>query len=68
MKAHLTPLSPKAKNRFANQMASDPIVEVEQIKDTGLFVVSSNRQYCAWISTPLCSDWSVTFPHDPPKP
>lgn len=59
MMAHLTPLSPKAKNRFINAMQSNPVVEVEQVRDRAIFVVSQNRNYCAWIPATGNSDWLV---------
>jgi hypothetical protein len=44
------PISNKAKNRFANQMDSNPICDVHQ--DTGgeLFLASQNRNYFMWVS------------------
>jgi hypothetical protein len=45
------PLSSKAKNRFANQMDSNPVCFVEQDTGDELFLVSENRLYAFWMST-----------------
>lgn len=44
------PLSSKAKNRFANQMANNPVCIVEQDTGEELFLASENRRYFFWVS------------------
>jgi hypothetical protein len=57
----LTPISAKAKNRLANQMAGDPVVVVEQRDGNDLFCVSSNRTWCSWINCLTDPNWAVRF-------
>jgi hypothetical protein len=55
----LTPISSKAKNRLANVMGGDPVVLVEQQIGTLIFCVSSNRNWCSWVSTERDLNWQV---------
>jgi hypothetical protein len=61
MTVTLTPISAKAKNRLANQMAGDPVVTVEQTMGTLLFCVSANRTWCSWVETTNDRHWAVHF-------
>ena len=61
MTVTLTPISSKAKNRLANQMAGDPVVVVEQRQGNDLFCVSSNRTWCAWVNCLTDPNWAVRF-------
>ncbi len=61
MTVTLTPISSKAKNRLANQMAGDPVVVVEQRKGNDLFCVSSNGTWCAWVNCLTDPNWAVRF-------
>ncbi len=61
MTVTLTPISSKAKNRLANQMAGDPVVVVEQRKGNDLFCVSSNGTWCAWVNCLTDPSWAVRF-------
>ena len=57
----LTPISSKAMNRLANQMAGDPVVVVEQRQGNDLFCVSSNGTWCAWVNCLTDPNWVVRF-------
>ena len=61
MTVTLTPISSKAKNRLANQMAGDPVVVVEQRDGNDLFCVSSNGNWCAWVCCLKDPNWVVHF-------
>jgi hypothetical protein len=61
MTVTLTPISAKAKNRLANQMAGDPVVVVEQRDGNDLFCVSSNGTWCAWVNCLTDPNWAVHF-------
>jgi len=56
---NVTPLSSKAKNRFANIMDSFHACEVEQEKDDKLFLVSLNRKYCFWVQKNGNEHWKL---------
>lgn len=56
---NVTPLSSKAKNRFANIMQSLHCCEVEQETDNMFFLVSINRQYCFWIQKKGNEHWKI---------
>lgn len=56
---NVTPLSSKAKNRFANIMDSFHACEVEQEKDGKLFLVSLNRKYCFWVQKNGNEHWQL---------
>ncbi len=60
MRATVKPLSPKAKNRFANLLKGNPTVIIEQEVDGKFFFVSPDGRYCAW--TPAFGpDWELTL-------
>lgn len=59
MKARLTPISSKAKNRLANAMRNNPVVDIEQVDNGKLFFVSACRGYCSWVTFPVSPDWEV---------
>ena len=61
MEVTLTPITAKAKNRLANQMAGDPVVVVEQRQGNDLFCVSSNGTWCAWVDALDDPNWAVRF-------
>lgn len=58
-----TPLSSKAKNRFANIMGLFHTCEVEQEKLIDgiphLFLVSLNKQYCFWVPVKGNEHWEI---------
>ncbi len=56
----ITPISSKAKNRFANMMENDPVCIVEQETDTQLFVASKNRKHFFWLNKQNDSHWKVS--------
>jgi hypothetical protein len=56
---NVTPLSSKAKNRFANIMESFHSCEVEQEKDNLLFLVSLNKKYCFWVQREGNEHWRI---------
>lgn len=61
MIATVTPLSRKAKNRFANSMRSDSTVVIEQVKDRQVFFVSPHG-YAAWATYPDPDEhWSINL-------
>jgi hypothetical protein len=59
----VTPLSSKAKNRFANIMGLFHTCEVEQEKLIGgtphIFLVSLNKQYCFWVPVNGNEHWKI---------
>ena len=61
MTVTLTPISSKAKNRLANQMAGDPVVVVEQRDGNDLFCVSGDGNWCAWVNCLTDPHWAVRF-------
>ena len=61
MTVTLTPISSKAKNRLANQMAGDPVVVVEQRDGNDLFCVSADGNWCAWVNCLTDPNWAVRF-------
>ena len=61
MTVTLTPLSSKAKNRLANQMAGNPLVTVEQRDGNDLFCVSADGNWCAWVNCLTDPNWAVRF-------
>jgi hypothetical protein len=59
--AIITPISRKAKNRFANLMDSNPQCIVEQHKGANVFIASQNRKYFFWAALDNDPDWVVDF-------
>ena len=57
--ATVTPISRKAKNRFANLMGSDAHVIIEQHIGDRVFVASMNRKYFFWATLDTDADWMV---------
>jgi hypothetical protein len=57
--ATVTPISRKAKNRFANVMSSDAHVVIEQHIGNRVFVASMNRKYFFWATLDTDTDWMV---------
>jgi len=59
----VTPLSSKAKNRFANIMDLFHTCTVEQERNIDgidhMFLVSLNRQYCFWVPKKGNDHWKV---------
>lgn len=55
----VTPLSSKAKNRFANNMDRLHSCLVEQEKDDMLFLASLNRQYFFWVPKTGNEHWKI---------
>ncbi len=57
--AFVTPISRKAKNRFANLMNSDDQCIIEQHVDNRVFVASMNRKYFFWATLDTDAHWMV---------
>jgi hypothetical protein len=57
--ATVTPISRKAKNRFANVMSSDAHVVIEQHTGNRVFVASMNRKYFFWATLDTDAHWMV---------
>lgn len=57
--AHVTPVSKKAKNRFANLMNHDTLCIVEQQKDRTVFLASLNGKHFFWASLDNDPHWMV---------
>lgn len=55
----VSPISSKAKNRFANQMEKFHSCLVEQEKDGMFFLASLNRQYFFWIPKTGNEHWRI---------
>jgi hypothetical protein len=55
----VSPLSSKAKNRFANQMEKFHSCLVEQETDDMLFLASLNKQYFFWVPKKGNEHWKV---------
>jgi hypothetical protein len=55
----VSPISSKAKNRFANQMEKFHSCLVEQEKDGMLFLASLNRQYFFWVPKTGNEHWRI---------
>lgn len=56
----ITPMSPKAKDRFVNVMQSFHSMEVEQETTDMFFLVSINRMYRTWIPKKGNEHWQIT--------
>ena len=59
--AFVTPVSKKAKNRFANMMENNDECIVEQHKGDKVFLASMNRKYFFWVNLNKDTDWNVGF-------
>lgn len=59
--AFVTPVSKKAKNRFANMMQGNEECVVEQHKGDKVFLASANRKYFFWVNLNKDPDWIVEF-------
>ena len=57
--ATVTPISRKAKNRFANIMQGDGTCIIEQHTGDRVFVASMNRKYFFWVTLDTDADWMV---------
>lgn len=57
--AFVTPISNKAKNRFANLMDSKGECIIEQQNNGWLFLTSQNRKYHFWVSATHDQHWNV---------
>lgn len=55
----VTPLSSKAKNRFANIMDRFHACRIEQETESMFFLVSINGQYCFWIQKEGNEHWKI---------
>ena len=59
MNAFVTPISRKAKNRFANLMQGEHMCIIEQHIGDRVFVASMNRKYFFWATLDNDADWMV---------
>lgn len=59
--AFVTPVSKKAKNRFANLMDSNDECIVEQHKGDKVFLTSKNGKNHFWVNVNKDPDWIVEF-------
>lgn len=59
--AFVTPVSKKAKNRFANMMDGIDECIIEQHKGDKVFLASSNKKYFFWVNINKDPDWIVEF-------
>ena len=57
--ATVTPISRKAKNRFANIMQGESTCIIEQHTGDRVFVASMNRKYFFWATLDTDADWMV---------
>lgn len=57
--ATVTPISRKAKNRFANLMGSDAHVIIEQHLGDRVFLTSANGRNHFWVTLDKDADWMV---------
>jgi hypothetical protein len=55
----VSPISSKAKNRFANIMGGINLCEVEQRKDGKLFLSSKNQKYFFWVKESFDKNWTI---------
>ena len=58
-RATVKPISKKAKNRFANLMASDAHVIIEQHIGDRVFLTSANGRNHFWVTLDTDADWMV---------
>ncbi len=59
--AFVTPVSKKAKNRFANMMDGIDECIIEQHKGEKVFLASFNKKYFFWVNINKDPDWIVEF-------
>ena len=59
--ATVTPISNKAKNRFANLMDKNEICIIEQHLDRKVFLTSMNNRNHFWVTLDNDTDWMVSF-------
>ena len=59
--AFVTPVSKKAKNRFAHMMDGMDDCIVEQHKGDKVFLASLNKKYFFWVNISKDPDWIVEF-------
>ena len=59
--AFVTPVSKKAKNRFANLMESNDECIAEQIKGDNMFLASTNKKHFFWASIHKDAHWQIDF-------
>jgi hypothetical protein len=59
--ATVTPISKKAKNRFANLMDGNDQCIVEQNTGRNVFLTSSNGRNHFWVTLDNDTDWMVSF-------
>ena len=59
--ATVTPISKKAKNRFANLMGKIETCIIEQHTCNKVFLTSSNGRYHFWVTIDNDPDWMVQF-------
>lgn len=59
--AFVTPISKKAKNRFANLMDSNDQCIVEQNTGRSVFLTSMNRKHHFWVALENDSNWQIDF-------
>ena len=57
--AFVTPISRKAKNRFANLMGSDAQCIIEQHLGDRVFLTSANGRNHFWVTLAKDADWMV---------
>ena len=57
--ATVTPISNKAKNRFANIMQGESTCIIEQHTGNRVFVASMNRKYFFWVTLDTDAHWMV---------
>lgn len=57
----VTPISKKAKNRFANLMDRNEICFIEQHKDNKVFLTSLNGRNHFWAMLDNDPDWMLQF-------
>jgi hypothetical protein len=55
----VSPISTKAKNRFANLMGCDPVCVVEQHNGSKIFLRSANNRYHFWVDQSSNQDWFI---------
>ena len=60
-KAFVTPISKKAKNRFANLMDKNNICKIEQHLDHKVFLTSLNGCNHFWVHLDNDKDWMINF-------
>ena len=59
--ASVTPISKKAKNRFANLMNKNEICIIEQHTNNKVFLTSLNGKNHFWVALDNDPDWMIDF-------